>query len=690
MNKFLKLFFSAALFFSLILGVKAAGVDTRGSATVTFPVAELGNCGNKQECKTYCDKAENISACANFSQSHGLITQQQKQQAENLSSALKQGSGPGGCTDAASCKTYCSDTSHVEECVAFAREHNLASKEKLDSAKKIGQALKQGAGPGGCKNENDCKQLCSKAENQPVCLDFAKKQGLVSEEDAATLDKFAQAVKDGQTPGGCATKDECKTYCQDQSHKEACLQFLVKIGGIKPEQAEKIKASGGKGPGGCDSQDACQTYCNNEDRHEECLNFAKEHGLVKKGDAENIQQGEAGLKVGVKNLPPEVKKCLEENLDGDTISKIESGQFSPTAQVGSKVKECLEKFKPQIKEQLQSKFQADPASENCVKQAIGQDALIQLKDGQVPADPDLSKKIRPCFENKTQDHSNSNPAPHPIPASDLKNCLVKILGQDAVDNLDTSKLNEDAKAAIQKCRPEGQSEEHKQAGAPSPASRPVPADIKECLAKVLGESAAANFSTQNLTEEQKAAIAKCLPQNHNPGQDGRPAVPFKPIQPQAGDSNKIKDCLVAKLGEDGFKKLSDPAQRNSADIQAILKDCGYPIAGQPATGQGVNLPKPSSGSGAPPVPQAQPTSTSQEALLKCKTSILGDKPTSSATPEQQAQLMDCVKAAMPGTNQPNTLPLNRQPSPTGAGPQVKGASTTASPLQRLMYFLGIK
>jgi len=40
---------------------------------VTFPVAELGNCGSRAECEAYCDLPENMEACLNFAEAHNLI-----------------------------------------------------------------------------------------------------------------------------------------------------------------------------------------------------------------------------------------------------------------------------------------------------------------------------------------------------------------------------------------------------------------------------------------------------------------------------------------------------------------------------------------------------------------------------------------------------------------------------------------
>ena len=74
----------------------SASAETSGKTIINFPVAELGNCANKTECKTFCDKTENIQACIDFAKSHNLVTKDESNKAKQLAEALKSG-GPGGC-----------------------------------------------------------------------------------------------------------------------------------------------------------------------------------------------------------------------------------------------------------------------------------------------------------------------------------------------------------------------------------------------------------------------------------------------------------------------------------------------------------------------------------------------------------------------------------------------------------------
>src|SRR5581483_6174279 len=111
MKIFIKFSVIASLFFSAFL-MAAAQNSGATQQTITFPIAELGNCGSQVECKAYCNKQENIDACTAFAEAHNLINAQEKQKNQKFAQALKNG-GPGGCTDADSCKAYCQDQSHA-------------------------------------------------------------------------------------------------------------------------------------------------------------------------------------------------------------------------------------------------------------------------------------------------------------------------------------------------------------------------------------------------------------------------------------------------------------------------------------------------------------------------------------------------------------------------------------------------
>src|SRR3989344_2106203 len=120
-------------------------------AAIIFPIAELGNCTDKENCKTYCDAPDRAPACIAFAESHGLMKMEEAKRARTALQAIAEG-GPGGCTDKASCENYCDDVSHIDECIAFGEKHGFVDESKREEAKKVAALLKSGVDlPGGCR-----------------------------------------------------------------------------------------------------------------------------------------------------------------------------------------------------------------------------------------------------------------------------------------------------------------------------------------------------------------------------------------------------------------------------------------------------------------------------------------------------------------------------------------------------------
>ncbi len=267
---------------------------------ITYPIPELGGCADRLACKAYCDAPENTAACVKFAQDHGLIIkheaqQNQRNQPDNanlqkIAEAIKNG-GPGGCKTFDECKVYCNDPANSRECFKFAREHSIVSQAGDDFSDKIERLIKAGKKlPGDCKTYQECSQYCSAPENHEECMAFGRKEGLINKDEA---DKFAKAqalMDSGQAPGGCKTKEECQQYCSDSAHTEECVEFGIKAGFMKKEDAERFRKLNGVGPGGCKGREECQQFCSSLGNQETCLNFAKEHGLLKPEDLQRIKE----------------------------------------------------------------------------------------------------------------------------------------------------------------------------------------------------------------------------------------------------------------------------------------------------------------------------------------------------------------------------------------------------------------
>src|SRR3989338_4755892 len=125
-----------------------AGIVLAQESNITFPVAELGGCGSKTECKQYCDIPENLEPCLSFAEKNGLMSR------EEAAKKMIGKTGPGGCRGK-ECKNYCENPDNMDECIAFAEENGLMPPEELERAKKMRNVV----GPGGCRGK-ECKTYC--------------------------------------------------------------------------------------------------------------------------------------------------------------------------------------------------------------------------------------------------------------------------------------------------------------------------------------------------------------------------------------------------------------------------------------------------------------------------------------------------------------------------------------------------
>ena len=265
---------------------------------IVFPIPELGNCSDLNACKTYCDDAVHFDACTQFGKAHGLVSdqdikkgKQELSQQKDIDRELSQGGGPGDCKSRDECKTYCQDSSHLQECLDFGQKHGLISQDDATRIKKSGFA----GGPGGCKG-SECRTYCNDPSHQKECFQFAKDNGLISKDEADRAEKFMRVSEQGG-PGGCKG-EECKTYCNDQSHQKECFQFAKDHDLISSEDeedfqvGEKLKDTIEKtgGPGGCKSEDECRSYCTNPSHVEECVAFASTHAGISQDKAKQMLQ----------------------------------------------------------------------------------------------------------------------------------------------------------------------------------------------------------------------------------------------------------------------------------------------------------------------------------------------------------------------------------------------------------------
>lgn len=305
-----------------------------------------GGCTSKNECEAYCNDQSHMDACLTFAAQHRLVSEDELRDAQKIANALKAGAHlPGDCKNKRGCESYCNDMSHIHECVGFAEQSGILPPNELKEAKQVAAALAQGAQlPGNCREKKECDAYCSDGSHIDECFVFAEKAGFLSPQEIADAKKVIPLMKNGETPGRCKTKEECRSYCADTSHLDECASFGLKAGFLTQEEYAMYKKTGGRGPGGCTSKDECEAYCNNPANRQTCFSFAEDKGLIPPEKIQEMKQGMTRLKEGLTQAPPEAIDCLKQAIGTDNFEKIKNGTLTPGPEIGDQIKSCFEKF----------------------------------------------------------------------------------------------------------------------------------------------------------------------------------------------------------------------------------------------------------------------------------------------------------------------------------------------------------
>ena len=318
-------------------------------SSITFPIPELGGCTSKENCRQYCEQTANMAACIDFAKKHKLMTTDEADRAGKFAKQISQKNGPGGCTSPQSCKEYCSDVTHLDECMSFAQKNGLKG-EEFKRGEKIQSFLKTGGTmPGGCTSQETCQQYCQNFDHAKECMDFAKKAGLAelnkrngtegpnasSTEDRML--KLATFAANGETPGGCKSKEECEKYCQDKAHMQECVEFAKKMG-FAPRAGEMLK-------------NASSTAGNPE------RNMIRPM-MQKPGEGNDENHGTSSprrpgdVMPSTQNMPPEIAQCVKEALGNTSDGKASTTEM--TSEISMKIRACIEKMQQVKRVEMQT------------------------------------------------------------------------------------------------------------------------------------------------------------------------------------------------------------------------------------------------------------------------------------------------------------------------------------------------
>lgn len=400
------IFIALGIAFSLITGSVALA---QNAGSPSFPIAELGNCKDKDACRVFCEKKENMSACIAYGSKKGMMTKEEATLATKAVQKIQAGQTPGGCTDRASCSTFCqNDVANLKTCISFAKEMG-APQADIAEAERISAALESGAKlPGNCQGKQACEAYCKDTNHIDECLSFAEVAGVLPANEIAEAKKIAKFIKSGEMPGGCTDKAACENFCKDDSHLTECLNFAEKAGLIPKEDLDMARKTGGKGPGDCRSKTECATYCDNTEHAAECANFAVEHGLVSAEDAAKIKGGAGQLKQALESIPEEarasVTSCLND-VFGGKLDAILNGSQTITQIQGSNIQGCFSNIGKIMQEKaMQGATQQRPeGGRSGATQGMSNDDIQKSMQG-VPAEMqvEIQKQIEEAKQKAMQ------------------------------------------------------------------------------------------------------------------------------------------------------------------------------------------------------------------------------------------------------------------------------------------------
>ncbi|MFB6212725.1 MAG: hypothetical protein ABEI53_02855 [Candidatus Magasanikbacteria bacterium] len=540
---------------------------------IEFPIKELGSCSSIEDCRKFCNKPKNMKACMKFARENGLVKQKKTSQeslkeVEKFSTALEDG-GPGGCSTVSECKNYCSKISHLEECVKFAKKHNLDQEEMRGAKKLLNYIRKGGETPGNCKTKSECRRYCSKPSHAKECIKFAKKVGFkgVDKEEMKRMRKFSRLVKKGKTPGNCSTQAECQRYCSKPSHSRECFQFAKKNNLIPEEEKREMKR---------EMQEMREQFGNMPSQIKECLRKS-----IGKSRLKEIRKGKAlpgpsfgrsmqkcannfspkrleaeemkkGLQSELDNFPPKVKSCIKNSLKSNTFEKLKSGSMppGPKPKIEEVIEKCMNKLKGppkrgrdaemsprEIKRQMKEELSRMPDKvKSCLKNTIGKEKFSELQSGSEAPGPQFGEAIDKCmnkFHEEKRPESEKNLNESNLEAmkeraqEELSNlprkaedCLVKSLGKKKFKSLRSGSVTPGPEVgeAMEKCmrkvderensmKKEPDSEHSKRRLAPAES---FPDYAKKCFKKKYGKSIEDVRKNDQLNSKVMDVVESCL------------------------------------------------------------------------------------------------------------------------------------------------------------------------------------
>ncbi len=193
-------------------------------------------CGNKKQCDIYCEESEHMEECVAFGIEAGFIQGKELEDSQKMLAAIKKGAKPPPCKGKEACDVYCSSPDNIEACMTFAKAAGFMTPEEEQNSEKMISAIKKGVKPPQCKGKEACDAYCSEDSHIDECINFSIAAGFMNEKDA----EMAKRTK-GKGPGSCKGKDECEAFCNNPDNQETCFNFGKENGLIPEEDLKRME-----------------------------------------------------------------------------------------------------------------------------------------------------------------------------------------------------------------------------------------------------------------------------------------------------------------------------------------------------------------------------------------------------------------------------------------------------------------
>jgi len=462
----------------------------------------------------------------------------------------------GSCKNENDCKNYCSKTENMIACAAYGEKRGLISKDDLAKTKEFADVLK-GEGPGACKTKEACEAYCDGASHMSECVSFAEKHNLISADQLKQAKKIIKALDNGaQLPGNCTNKKSCEAYCSDSNNLDSCIAFAEKAGFMSPEelaQAKKVLPflKSGETPGQCKTKDQCEKYCDSDSNKNECVIFAEKAGFMTKEEAE-LYKKTGGKGPGDCNSKESCDAYCNKSENSDACFAFAQEHDLIPADKLKEMKDGMTRLVGGLK-------QATPEVVSCLKQNLDDNIIGKIESGAYTPNQQAGEIIKKCFESmKTEGLAKFKEGLKQM-TPEMRSCLEEKLGKDLiskVENDEEVEITPEIGTTIQSCASsitEGLKSKMED------MLKQAPLEIQSCIKEKLGniEERAKNGEIRG-PEDVQGTIQECMKD-------------FKP----AGIPTGMENYKPANIQEGDYKPASVPDVNSTppADFEPTAEMC---------------------------------------------------------------------------------------------------------------------